>query len=71
MDYFVSNCAPDADQIYISVGNHADSQISVTISRDANGEVHVVFVDNLDNYRQEMVLGKESNPIQFGSRFID
>ena len=67
MDYFVSNYAPDADQIHISVGNHADSQISITISRDANGEVHVVFVDNLDNYQRNMVLGKESNPIQFGS----
>lgn len=65
MDYVVNNCAPESDVISISVGGNDDSRISITISREESGEVHVTFVDK--DYCRNMVLGKESNPIQFGS----
>lgn len=66
MDYTIENCAPDCDVIHITVGDNADSQISITISREENGEVHVMFVDNMDNHRRNMVLGRDCNYSSLG-----
>jgi hypothetical protein len=59
MDYTINNLAPDADVIHLSFGDHPDSMITVTISREEDGSVSVLMVDNLDGSETRMFLGQE------------
>ena len=58
MDYEISNLSPDADVVHMTFGVNADSQITVTIDRDENGQVNILVVDNMDGSERRMVLGQ-------------
>lgn len=59
MDIKIENLAPDADVIHVVIGDNVDSQISVTIDRDMNNNVHVWIVDNASGSEHRMILGQE------------
>jgi hypothetical protein len=58
MDFEIKNLAPDADVVYMVFGDHADSQITVTIDRDETGQVNVLVIDHMDGSERRMVLGQ-------------
>ncbi len=57
MDFMIDNYAPDSDVVVIRVGDNGDS-IKVTISREENGQVHILVLDKMDGGEHRMVLGQ-------------
>ena len=49
----IKNLAPDTDVIILE----SEDGYDITISRDEDGEVHVVIEDHLDGEEAKMILG--------------
>ena len=58
MDFTIENMAPNSDIVHMTFGEHPDSLVTVTVSRDENGKVYINIVDNLDGGQREIVLGE-------------
>jgi hypothetical protein len=58
MNFTIENLAPDTDVVHMTFGEHPDSLVTVTVSREANGEVCIHLVDNLDGGERRIVLGQ-------------
>ena len=58
MDFTIENLAPDTDVVHMTFGEHPDSLVTVTVSRDENGQVYIYLVDNLDGGERRIVLGQ-------------
>lgn len=58
MDFTIENLAPDTDVVHMTFGEHPDSLVTVTVSRDEDGQVYIYLVDNLGGDERRIVLGQ-------------
>jgi hypothetical protein len=55
-DLIVDNGYPDGDYIHIIT---SDNSWNITVSRDEEGETHIVIADNIEGSQTTYVLGRE------------